>query len=107
MLREGREQQCRARGRYGNINNHLCADLQSFFMRVNTRFFRGVSAVVTLIGSECSANMLKLLTGFVVKMNVWSAPGASKQPAAGLRRAICAKANILMYSTVDPYWKLF
>lgn len=28
------------------------------------------ASVVTLIGSECSANMLKLLTGIVAEMNV-------------------------------------
>lgn len=48
--------QGRGRGRYGNINNRLCADLHSFFMRANTCFFSWGRAV-TLIGRECSANM--------------------------------------------------
>lgn len=42
-------------------------------MRVNTCFFYRWGdgpSVVTLIGSECSANMLKLLTGIVAEMNV-------------------------------------
>lgn len=33
-------------------------------------FFIDGASVVTLIGSECSANMLKLLTGIVAEMNV-------------------------------------